>query len=91
MLAVHRDGEENGPYKDFIERRRRVLDALLWLRQNNPQYEHVEKYLSISDRSSYMDTNAHTPTIDVPKYLLGEFSAIATVSVSLFFVAILRP
>lgn len=45
VLAVRQEGHENGAHKGFLARRSRVLDAPLWLRQNKPYDENVEKGL----------------------------------------------
>lgn len=48
VLVVHRDGGNDGTHKDFLARRQRVLDTLLWLQLNN--------------RSLYTNTNVHKLT-----------------------------
>lgn len=58
VLVVSREGHKNGTHKGILARQRRVLDAPLWLRQNKPYYENVEKAVN-GDRSPYRNINAH--------------------------------
>ena len=41
VIIVKVKGKEN-TFKDVNVRRQKVLDSLLWLKQNNPQYKNVE-------------------------------------------------
>lgn len=41
MLVVRHEGHDDGTHKDFLARRFRVLDDIVWLRQNNPYYRNV--------------------------------------------------
>jgi hypothetical protein len=43
VIIVKIKGKEN-TFKDVNVRRQKVLDSLLWLKQNNPHYKNVEPF-----------------------------------------------